>query len=84
MDHPVAFSKFASSPELTPSDEWLFDLSTDPNETSNVADHYPDVVTEMKAMIEAEAPGIVSFTLTGRCDSSEVSADGVWLSGCCA
>ena len=49
-----------------------------------MAADYPDVVDEMKAAIEAEAPGIVSFAVTGRCDSSEVSADGVWISGCCA
>ena len=66
------------------SDEWLFDLSSDPNETNNVAADNPDVVGEMKAEIEAEAKGIVSFTVTGRCDSSEVSEDGVWVSGCCA
>ena len=67
----------------TCSDEWLFDLSTDPNETTNLADDNPDIVSEMKTAIAAEASGIVSFTVTGRCDSSEVQADGVWVSGCC-
>ena len=66
------------------TDEWLFDLSSDPNETNNVAADHPDVVSEMKAAIEAEAKGIVSFTVTGRCDASDVSEDGVWVSGCCA
>ena len=49
-----------------------------------MAADFPAVVAEMKAAIEAEAAGIVSFGTTGRCDSSEVAADGVWVSGCCA
>ena len=39
-------------PPYTPSLTWLFNITADPNERSNVADKYPDVVKQLKERIE--------------------------------
>ena len=39
-------------PPYTPSLTWLFNLADDPNERSNVADKYPDIVQKLKERIE--------------------------------
>ncbi|WP_084419772.1 sulfatase [Henriciella litoralis] len=52
-----------------PDKVWLYDLSTDPTEQVNLADERPDIVAEMKALLDAHQEGarepLYSYTLEG-------------------
>ncbi|XP_076040503.1 arylsulfatase I-like [Oratosquilla oratoria] len=63
---------------------WLFNLSVDPNETTNLADEYPDIAESMRLELEGHKKDLVprDIPATDKAGDPE-NRGGVWGPGWC-